>query len=506
MKQTLTQEQLLQQQQVQRLTQQQLLQVRLVEMPLTEFEEKVNTELADNPALDAMTQEEEWEANAGDEHFDGDASFEDTQEREAREDALEQALQGIGRDDEMPQTYHAGQQAEADYEEMVFGNTVSFYDSLREQMGELSLTEQQTQIMNYLIGSLDSDGLLRKDLDLLSDELAVHAYIDVSSSEIEQVLLMLQGFEPAGIGARSLQECLLLQVNRLLADTQQPGKKHTLTLLKTILLHHFTSFMKHRWDKIQQQLHLADAELADIRTAVHHLNPKPGASLGEAEGRSLQQITPDFLVETTDDGRVSFTLAHGEVPELKVSQTFLDMVDTYKTNQKNMNRQEKEALLYAKEKVDRAQGFIDAIHQRRRTLSLVMQAIIDWQLKFFQEGDEADLRPMILKDIAEKTQLDLSTVSRVCNQKYAQTRWGIFPLRFFFTERYTTNEGADISTRKIKIALRELIDHEDKHKPLPDDTLATEMKRLGYPIARRTVAKYREQMGIPTARLRKEQR
>ena len=156
--------------------------------------------------------------------------------------------------------------------------------------------------------------------------------------------------------------------------------------------------------------------------------------------------------------------------------------------------------------MDRAQGFIDAIHQRRRTLSLVMQAIIDWQLKFFQEGDEADLRPMILKDIAEKTQLDLSTVSRVCNQKYAQTRWGIFPLRFFFTERYTTNEGADISTRKIKIALRELIDHEDKHKPLPDDTLATEMKRLGYPIARRTVAKYREQMGIPTARLRKEQR
>lgn len=504
MAQQLTQEQLLQQQQVQRLTQQQLLQVRLVEMPLAEFEEKVSTELADNPALDPMTQEEEWEANGHEEQIEGDASFEETQEREDREDALELALQGIGRDDEMPETFRSGQQSDAEYEEMVYGNTTSFYDSLREQMGELSLNTQQEQIMEYLIGSLDSDGLLRKDLDLLSDELAIRYYIDVSREEVEDVLSLLQSFEPAGIGARSLQECLLLQTNRIIDESNNPEKIRIFRILQTILQKHFDAFLKRHWVKIGQQLKLNELDLDAVKNAVHRLNPKPGAALGEAEGRSLQQITPDFIVETDDNGKVTFTLSRGEVPELKVSQSFLDMVDTYKTNRKNMSRQEKEALLYAKEKVDRAQGFIEAIRQRRLTLTLTMQAIIDWQLKFFQEGDEADLRPMILKDIAEKTGLDLSTISRVSNQKYAQTRWGIFPLRFFFTEGYTTNEGEELSIRKIKLALRDLIQSEDKRHPLPDETLAKELKKRGFPIARRTVAKYREQLGLPVARLRKE--
>ncbi|MBP8935440.1 MAG: RNA polymerase sigma-54 factor, partial [Prevotella sp.] len=224
---------------------------------------------------------------------------------------------------------------------------------------------------------------------------------------------------------------------------------------------------------------------------------------GETEGINIQQITPDFIVDTADDGSVSFTLNQGNLPELKVSPTFSDMVDTYRNNKEGMNRQTKEALLYAKGKVDKAQGFIEAIKQRRHTLTVTMKAIINWQRKFFQDGDESDLKPMILKDIADKTGLDISTISRVSNVKYAQTRWGTFPLRFFFTDSYTTDDGEEMSTRKIKLALKEVIDKEDKKKPLSDDALAKIMKEKGYPIARRTIAKYREQMNLPVARLRR---
>lgn len=477
-------------------------------MPLPEFEEKVSTELAENPALDPMTQEEEWEGK-NDDSIDENTTFEEREELQEREDALESALAGIGRDDEMPPTFGGmGDNNNAEYEERVYGNVVSFYELLHEQMGEMDLTPQQQTIMEYLIGSLDSDGLLRKDLDIIGDELAVHYYIDVSRAEIEQVLHLLQTFDPPGIGAQSLKECLLLQVDRLIQhrkeNTLRDDSLSTLHSLRKILAHHYEAFTRRHWDKIQTAMHLSDAELEQIRKNIHKLNPKPGASLGEAEARSLQQITPDFIVETADDGQVTCMLARGQVPELKVSSSFLDMVDTYKTNRQNMSRQDKEALLYVKEKVDRARGFIEAVKQRRRTLLSTMQAIVDWQLKFFQEGDESDLRPMILKDIATKTGLDISTVSRVSNHKYAQTRWGIFPLKFFFTESLTTENGEELSTRKVKLALAELVEKEDKHHPLSDDSLSASLKRHGYPVARRTVAKYREQLGIPVARLRKE--
>ena len=226
--------------------------------------------------------------------------------------------------------------------------------------------------------------------------------------------------------------------------------------------------------------------------------------MSETMGRSIQQITPDFIVDTDDDGTISFTLNHGRLPELHVSQSFNDMLAAYKENKQGMNRQAKEALLYAKEKVEKAQGFIEAIKQRRNTLYITMRAIIDIQRKFFQDGDESDLKPMILKDIAEKTGLDISTISRVSNIKYAQTRWGTFPLRFFFTDSYTTEDGEEMSTRKIKVALREVIDGENKKKPLSDEALAKVMKEKGFPIARRTVAKYREQLNLPVARLRRE--
>lgn len=496
--QTQKQEQKLQQ----RLSQQQMLQVKLLEMPLAELEENVSVELSDNPALETEPTDSSEYADVpeyGDAAEGGDRqeSFEEQSEREERQDALDLALEGIGRDDEMPALYGQSGSQNAEYEEMVYGDTTSFYDKLKEQMGELELSQDEQYVMEYLIGSLDDDGYLRKDFESISDELAIYHNVYASADDIQKVLLQLQAFDPPGIGARTLQECLLLQVDRKPMGWLK-------TQMKRVLSQHFDAFIKKHWKKIQDALELTDEQVAELQAEIRRLNPKPGASLGEAMGRSLQQITPDFIIDTTDDGTVTFSLNRGQLPELKVSPSFMDMVETYKGNPKGMSRQEKEALLYAKNKVDKAQDFIEAVRQRRHTLYVTMRAIIDWQRRFFQDGDEADLRPMILKDIADRTGLDISTVSRVSNQKYAQTRWGTFPLRYFFSDGYTTEEGEELSTRKMKVALKELIDGEDKRKPLSDEALTALMKEKGFPIARRTVAKYREQLGLAVARLRKE--
>lgn len=489
-----TQEQ--RQQQIQRLSQQQMLQVKLLEMPLTELEESVNAELDDNPALEKAEGEERHEDEIGGQD-EREEDFAERTEREEREEALDKALENIGRDDEMPDAYGAYHpQDNADYEEIVYGDTKSFYDKLKEQMMMENLTNTQKDVMEYLIGSLDDDGYLRKDVESISDELAIYHNIDVTPTQIEEVLYILQGFDPAGIGARSLQECLLLQVER------RPESKLK-DILQRVVTRQFDAFTKKHWDKIQANLKLSDLQLRAVQEEIRKLNPKPGASMGETMGRNVQQITPDFIIDVDDNNNISFTLNQGKIPQLTISPAFSDMVDTYKNNKENMNRQEKEALLYAKQKVDKAQGFIDAIKQRRHTLYITMKAIIEWQRKFFLDGDESDLKPMILKDIADKTELDISTISRVSNIKYAQTKWGTFPLRFFFTDSYTTDEGEELSTRKIKLALKEVINHEDKRKPFSDEALAKELKKMGFPVARRTVAKYREQLGLSVARLRK---
>ena len=485
--------------QVQRLSQQQMLQVRLLEMPLTELEQSVTAELDDNPALEVDSldasehdvYQDEGTAEAGHEE-----DFEQQTEREERESALDAALENIGRDDEMPDTFSNENYQNADYEEIVYGDTTSFYDKLKEQVGEIELSPEQEEVMNYLIGSLDDDGLLRKDLDTISDELAIYHNIDMEPKAIERILLLLQTFDPAGIGARSLQECLLIQIDR------KPDS-NLKEMMRQVIEDYFDAFTKKHWNIIQTQLELTDEQTKALQEEIRKLNPKPGASMGETQGRNIQQITPDFIVESDEGGNVSFYLNRGTIPRLKVSASFVDMVDTYKKNKNGMSKPEKEALLYAKGKVEKAQGYIEAIKQRRHTLSTTMKAIIDIQHKFFVDGDEADLRPMILKDVADKTGLDISTISRVSNIKYVQTKWGTFPLRFFFTESYTTEDGEELSTRKIKIALKELIDQEDKKKPLSDDQLREALNKKGFPIARRTVAKYREQLGISVARLRK---
>ena len=493
-------------QQLQRLSAQQLLQVKLLQMPLTELEDNINAELDDNPALesenpDDMLQNDSQEdyspvEDEQDEKGEEDA-YDHQSEKEEREDALDKALENIGRDDQMPD-YNAerSNKESAEYEEMVFGDTVSFYDKLREQMDMQILSDKEKEVMEYLIGSLDDDGLLRKDLDSICDELAIYQNIDVSEKEIEQVLHILQSFDPAGIGARNLQECLLLQVGRM-------SKGRLRAAMRELLEDYFDEFMKKHWEKIKVGMDLNDTQLSTLQEEIHKLNPKPGASLGETEGRNIQQITPDFIIDTADDGTVTFALNRGHIPELTVSPSFVNLLDTYKKNKGNMSRKDKEALLYAKEKVDKAQGFIEAVKQRRHTLYVTMKAIIDIQKVFFQDGDESDLKPMILKDVADRTGLDISTVSRVSNIKYAQTKWGMFPLKYFFTDGYVTEDGEEMSTRKIKLALQDVIDHEDKKKPLSDDAIAKLMKEKGYPIARRTVAKYREQLGIPVARLRR---
>ena len=491
--QRLTQEQRL----AQSITQQQLLHAQLVELPITQLVERVNTEMDDNPAIEV--------AGPGDDYAEFPESSENTEntdnseyEDEERQSALDEALESIGRDDEELPVYYGGerQQDEGNTEQGVIAQNDSFYDQLLEQMTMARLNERERYIMEYLIGSLDDDGLLRKSLSQLSDELAIYHNLDASSSEIEHVLLQLQQFDPAGIGARSLQECLLLQIER-----REPSRLKD--LMQKAIEQYFDLFTKKHWKQLRSALRITDLQAEALIRELRKLNPKPGTSMGETMGHSMQQITPDFIIDTHDDGSVTFSLNHGDVPELTVSQSFVDTLREYQADKEHMSRQMKEALLYTKTKVDAAQNFIAAIRQRQHTLTITMQAIIQWQHRFFEEGDEALLRPMILKDIAERTGLDLSTISRVSNSKYAQTRWGIFPLRFFFSDGLKTAEGEELSTREIKAMIRDIIHHEDKQKPLSDEIIQRMLGEQGFPIARRTVSKYREQMGIPIARLRR---
>ena len=491
------QEQRLTQQQklTQSITQQQLLQAQLTELPITQLLERIKTEMDDNPALE-LSPEENLDNLDPLENLDSPKNDTDDYEQEERQSALDAALESIGRDDEDLPVYQSGQSNQEDREEMVYGQTESFMDQLNEQMNMANITERQRYIMEYLIGSLDDDGLLRKSLDNISDELAIYHHLDATTHEIEQVLLLLQEFDPAGIGARSLQECLLLQIQR-----RDPSRLRD--LMEKTISEYFELFTKKHWQRLQQVLKLSDLQAETLIAELRKLNPKPGSSISETVGRSLQQITPDFIIDTHDDGTVTFSLNAAEVPELCVSPSFTDTLRDYQDNKEHLSRQMTEALVYTKKKVEAAQGFIDAIQVRRHTLTVTMRAIIQWQHRFFEDGDEASLRPMILKDIAERTGLDISTISRVSNSKYAQTRWGTFPLRHFFSDGYTTADGEELSTREIKAALQELIEAEDKRKPLSDETLKDLLAEKGYPIARRTVSKYREQLGIPVARLRK---
>ena len=499
MAQSQIQQQKQEQRQLQSISAQQLLLSQLVELPLQQMTERIETELHDNPALEKKVSDEEpqdWDPAEVSDQPDAAEDYDQQREREERSDALDAALENIGRDDEELPVYQGGRQWSDEQEQAVYGEERSFYDTLMEQVGELELSDRDRYVIEYIIQSLDDDGLLRTPLADICEQLAIYHGIDITEAEAEPLLRHVQQLDPAGIGARTLQECLLLQTER---RKNSPMK----ALMRKVIEDHFDEFTKKHWQRIQQSMALTDSQMEELLAELRRLNPKPGASMGEALGRSMQQITPDFIVDTQDDGTITFSLNSGDMPRLEISQSFADLLRDFQNNKEHMSRQQKEALLYTKQKVEAAQGFIDAVETRRRTLTKTMKAILQLQRPFFEEGDEELLRPMILKDVAELTGLDLSTISRVSNSKYVQTRWGTFPLKFFFSDSYVTQSGEELSTRKIKVALRNLIDDEDKHKPLSDDALRDALERQGFPIARRTVAKYREQLGLPVARLRK---
>lgn len=497
-------------QQTQTLSPQQVLQVRLLEMPVSELEQRVQNEMMENGAL-----EEQMDYSDSNDHYESDTSeYMDHPESENRNDnsgtdvyadtgivpsaQLEQALADYRSADDIPDYLLKSYGQKTTPETIEYGEATSFYEQMKEQMGECNLTPHEEELMDYLIGSLENDGLLKKPISTLVDELEVYHNIETNEEELLLVLYKLQDFEPAGIGARNLQECLLLQIEHD-ENYHTPLKQQEHLIIEK----YYEEFTHKRWDKIQQRMKLTEYEIEILQKELKRLNPRPGSSMGETVGHNYQQIIPDFIVENQDDGIITLNLNQGNVPELRISNSFLDIMNQYDSTKSKISRSEKEALQYTKQKIENAQNFIEAIKQRRHTLLTTMRTIIELQRPFFEEGDEMQLRPMILKDVAERTKLDISTISRVSNSKYVQTNFGVYPLKWFFSDGYTTDDGEEIATRKIQSALKELIDVEDKKKPLSDEALTVLLKEKGFPIARRTVAKYREQLGIPVARLRK---
>ena len=480
------------QQQVQTLSPQQILVVKLLELPTLELEERIHSELLDNPALEEGKEPSE-------DHEDHEDNFATDEDGEPNSDYGEDLSLGDYRtEDDIPdyKLQENNRPKGETPEEIPFSDNVSFYETLKEQLDMQDLTPEEKQLGEYLIGSLDDDGLLRKSTESLMDELAIYQGIYTSPEQLEHVLSIIQDFDPAGIGARSLQECLLLQIQR---KENSPLKQIELDIIGKCC----DEFTRKNKDKIIQKLGITEEQYNAATAELTKLNPRPGSSLGETIGKNLQQIIPDFIVDTEDDGTVTLTLNNRNVPELRLSREFTEMLDEHTRNKANQSKESKDALMFLKQKVDAAQGFINAVKQRQQTLLSTMQAIIDLQLPFFQDGDESRLRPMILKDVAERAKLDISTVSRVSNSKYVQTNFGIYPLKFFFSDGYTTESGEELSVREIKRILKECVDNENKEKPYTDDELADMLKAKGYPIARRTVAKYRQQLNIPVARLRR---
>lgn len=483
--------------QTQQLLPQQLLVSRLVELPVADLEGRVQNELDENPALETETRDEA-------DRLDDNSQSMNDEGHEERYDSVEQYAADRRADyaseDETPDYLLNLPSQRAAMEARPFspGQGESFYDRLLAQAGEFDLSDKQRSIVEYLIGSLDSDGLLRKPLYAISDELAIYQNIDATEEEIEQCLQVLQSFEPAGIAARSLQECLLIQLRD---SNRDPFFKELET---NIITKNFEDFTHKRIDRLCMAYGQEKEVIAKAYDDLTRLNPRPGSALDDTVGQSGQQIMPDFVVREENDGTFCVSLNNGDVPELRVSRSFRESMEEYARNKNNLSRQQRDTYTYVKQRVDAAQNFINAIRQRNDTLMRTMQAIVDWQQLFFREGDETLLRPMILKDIATKTGLDISTISRVSNSKYVDTDHGVFPLKFFFNNRFSAGkDGEDVSKAQLAGAIRQLIDTEDKQNPLSDEAIVEQLQAKGYDVARRTVAKYRTRMGIPVARLRK---
>jgi len=473
----------LQQKLLQKLSPQQIQLMKLLEVPSMQMEQRIKNEIEENPAL-----EEGAEDNAEDPY----------EEKPTNEDEDFSIDEYVSTDDipsyKLNAKNYSGGELKPD---IPFSVGSTFQDYLESQLGLRDLDEHTRLLASYLIGNLDDDGYLRRKLDAIVDDLDFTLNIKTTEEKLLEILNIVQDLEPTGVGARDLQECLLLQ----LADRDEESRPAD-TAYK-ILKYSFDEFTKKHYDKIITNLCITEKDLKDAIEEILKLNPKPGASYSDPHSKLAEHIIPDFILEIRD-GELQLSLNSRNVPELKVSHTYSEMLQSYSDSKGNSSKQQKDAVNFVRQKLDSAKWFIDAIKQRQNTLMVTMEAIIGFQKKYFVEGDESALKPMILKDIADKTGLDISTISRVVNSKYIQTHFGIFPLKYLFSEGLQTDSGEEVSTREIKKILMQCIEDELKRNPLTDDELADILQKKGYQIARRTVAKYREILNIPVARLRRE--
>lgn len=471
----------------QRLSPQQIQLMKLLQVPTMELDQRIKQEIEENPALEEGLEESD------DDYGDQD-DFEN--EDEFGNDDVDFDISDYFDDDTPDYKTQVNNHSKDDEERGVpLSGEQSFQERMMDQLLLVDLDDTQFLIADIIIGNLDDSGYLNREVEAIVDDLAFSMNVMVTEQEVEEVLLVIQELDPAGVGARDLQECLLIQMNR-----KQDGDITKYTA-KKILEDHFEEFTKKHYIQIQKKLEIEEDDLKEAIDEIIKLNPKPGGSMKEA-AKNMQQIIPDFMI-TEFEGKLELTINGRNAPELKVSKEYENMLRTYSEGAKT-SRADKEAVHFVKQKLEGAKWFIDAIKQRQNTLMLTMSAIMEYQREFFLTGDETHMRPMILKDIADQVGLDISTISRVANSKYVQTNYGIFSLKYFFSESLSTDSGEEVSTREVKKILSEAIEGETKKKPLTDEKLAELLNSKGYNIARRTIAKYREQLNIPVARLRKE--
>ncbi len=459
--------------------------IKLIEMPVQALEQHVREVLNDNPVIDDTPQKGEDEPR--------DVSISEVEEKEQSGGSLEENYGS--QDDDIPSyNLHVnnwGKDERPEYN--TFSVKQSFTQSLQEQLGYRNLTEHQRTVASFIIGSLDDDGYLRRDIESLVDDLAFRAGVESSAQEVEDMLKVIQEFEPSGVGARDLRECLLIQLE---------DKKRTPSVANAIrvLQDHFDAFKNRHFQKIMTRLHLSEDQMKAVLDEIRRLNPSPGGQIDDSYNDQAQQVVPDFRLDY-ENGQLILSMPRFSIPELRINRKYSEIMENGRLSD---SRADKDAATFVKQKIDSAKWFIEALRQRQNTLESTMRAIIDYQRDYFIDGDESSLKPMVLKDIAEKTGFDISTISRVVNSKWIETHFGIFPLKYFFSEGLENSDGEEISTREIKKALREMVDGEDKHNPLTDDELVDGLAAKGYKVARRTIAKYRAQLDIPKARLRRE--
>jgi RNA polymerase sigma-54 factor len=489
----------LQQKLLQKLSPQQIQLMKLLQVPTANLEERIKEEMEENPALELEEEKHDEYEEAKDEFSEAaEENYEEPDGSENDYDNIDISDYVQDGDDEIADYKLRDDNYGSDDDDkktIPFKTETSFYETLLDQLGLLKLDEKENRIAEQIVGSIDEDGYLRRDTAAIVDDLAFRQNIMTTDEDVEGIIKRIQQFDPPGVAARDLQECLLLQLHRM----QDEGKNVTVAI--KAISKYFDEFTKKHYEKIQRGLDLNDEQLKEVMQQITRLNPKPGGNVGEIN-KAESYVVPDFFI-INNSGKLELTLNSRNAPELRISEGYRDMLKEYDRGTKKDKRQ-KEAVLFIKQKIDSAKWFIDAIKQRQHTLLDTMTAIMNHQHDFFLTGDQTTLRPMILKDIAEKTGLDISTVSRVANSKFVQTEFGTYRLKFFFSESLSTESGEEVSTREVKKILSDLIEAENKKKPLSDEHLTEMLQQKGYNIARRTVAKYREQLNIPVARLRKE--